>query len=79
MNRPAQLQINQTGAWRGAMDFDAGEVPQEFLEAADSLGRLCGSSPAMRIVVCEPSPNGRALPTRTALMTWSRATGWVKA
>ena len=29
--RPAQLQFNQSGAWRSALNFDAGQVPDEFL------------------------------------------------
>lgn len=79
MSRPAQLQINQTGAWRCAMDFDAGEVPGEFLQAADSMARLSGTDARMRLVICCPGENGRPLPTRDVLMTWSRQEGWVKA
>lgn len=76
---PAQLQINQSGAWRGALDFDAGEVPPEFLQAADQLARLSGERTTMRVVYSQRRDNGTNVPTRNALMTWSREKGWVKA
>lgn len=75
--RPAQLQIKQSGAWRSALNFDAGEAPPEFLEAADSLGRLSGTHVGMRIVICIPSGGGSTIPTRNVLMNWTRETGWV--
>lgn len=76
--RPAQLQFNQSGAWRSALNFDAGEVPDEFLQAADSLARLSGSTHcAMRVVRCEPSSSGPTVATRDVLMHWSREKGWV--
>lgn len=77
MNRPAQLQINQSGAWRSALNFDASEVPDEFFQAADQLVRLAGSSATMRIVRSEPSSSGPHVATRDVLMTWSREKGWV--
>jgi hypothetical protein len=80
MSRPAQLQINQSGAWRSALNFDAGEVPDEFLDAADTLARLSGSTHcAMRIVRCEPSSSGPSVATRDVLKRWARDTGWVDA
>lgn len=79
MSRPAQLQFNQSGAWRSALNFDAGEVPVEFLQAADQLARLSGSTHcAMRIVRCEPSSSGPTVATRDVLMHWTRERGWVK-
>jgi hypothetical protein len=82
--RPAQLQFNQSGAWRSALNFDAGEAPyeslHEFLRAADSLARLSGSTHcAMRIVRCEPSSSGPTVATRDVLMSWTREKGWVVA
>lgn len=79
MSRPAQLQINTAGSWRSALDFDAGTVPPEFLEAADRMVRLSGSGASMRLVICRPGDNGRPVPTREVFMTWSRREGWVKA
>lgn len=79
-SRPAQLQFNQSGAWRSALNFDAGEVPDEFLQAADSLARLSGSTHcSMRVVRCEPSSSGPTVATRDVLMSWTRAKGWVPA
>ncbi|MGS5089031.1 hypothetical protein ACVC7V_21310 [Hydrogenophaga sp. A37] len=79
MNRAAQLQFNGAGAWRGALNFDAGNVPNEFWEAADHLARLSGSNVTMRAVACEPGPSGSPVATRTQLMHWTRKTGWVKS
>lgn len=77
--RPAQLQFNTSGSWRSGPDFDAGEVPDEFLQAADSLGRLTGKHIGMRIVICIPNGSGGTIATRNVLMHWTRETGWVKA
>ena len=77
--RPAQLQINQTGAWRSALNFDACEVPDEFLQAADNMARLSGTHIGMRVVTCFPGGNGAMAPTRDVLMHWTRETGWVAA
>lgn len=79
MNRPAQLQINQSGAWRGVLVFDAGHVPDEFFQAAEDLVRLSGADPTMRIVHCQQSGSGAYTATQHVLMTWSRKTGWAKA
>ncbi len=75
--RHAQLQINQSGAWRSALNFDLNEVPDEFLQAADALARLSGSQHvAMRIVRSEPSSSGPTVATRDVLASWSREKGW---
>lgn len=79
MNRTAQLQINQSGAWRAVLVFDAGHVPDEFFQAAEDLVRLSGADPTMRIVICQQSGGGAYTATQTVLMTWSRKTGWVKS
>lgn len=79
MNRPAQLQFNQAGGWRGAVSFDAGEVPHEFLQAADTMARLSGTHISMRIVICIPNGSGGTMPSRHVLMNWSREKGWVNA
>lgn len=77
MKRPCVLQINQSGAWRTALDFDATGLPDEFLHHADQLARLATNSPRMRIVVSAPGENGRPVATQTVLKHWSRETGWV--
>lgn len=77
LTQPAQLQINQTGAWRSALNFDAGNVPNEFWESADHLVRLSGSSAKMRVVACKKDQGGSMAVTCTQLMYWTRATGWV--
>lgn len=79
MKRPCQLQVNQSGAWRSAVNFDAGQVPDEFLPAADNLARLSGTHIGLRIVTCIPTDSGTAMPSRNVLMHWSAETGWVKA
>ena len=78
MNRPAQLQFNQSGAWRSALNFDAGEVPDEFLQAADSLARLSGEHVGMRVLMCVPNGSGGYIASRHVLMHWTREHGWVK-
>lgn len=76
--RPAQLQINQSGAWRSCINFDAGTPnADEFLLAADSMARASGTHIGMRIVVCIPSGSGPVVPTRDVLMRWTAETGWV--
>lgn len=81
MNRlpvPAQLQVNQTGAWRTALDFDLGTAPPEFLQTADQLARLAGENTRMRVVYCRQSDNGSQRPTNNVAMHWTREKGWVK-
>lgn len=80
MSRHAQLQFNQSGAWRSALNFEAGEageMPSEFFKSADQLARLAGTRTTMRIVRCEPSSSGPSVATRDVLMSWSREKGWV--
>lgn len=77
--RPAQLQINQSGAWRAVLNFDAGDAPPEFLEAAQDLVRFSGSDATMRVVVREPRSSGPDVATHTVLMSWTRTKGWVSA
>jgi hypothetical protein len=79
MSRPVQLQFNSSGAWRSGPDFDAGEVPPEFFEAADQMARLIGSHLGMRIVTCIPNGSGGHQATRHPLMHWTREMGWVKS
>lgn len=79
MNRPSQLQINQSGSWRSALNFDAGHVPEEFLQAAEDLVRLSGADASLRVVMCKTGENGAPVATRDVLMTWTRKQGWAKA
>lgn len=80
MSQPAQLQINQTGAWRSALDFDLTGAPPELLASADQLARLSGGDRIrMRVVKCEPTRRGGNVAAKTVLMHWTRAAGWVNA
>lgn len=74
MSTHVQLQFNQAGAWRGAVTFDLQGAPAELLIAADTLARLTGST--ARIVACAKGENGREIPTRMVVGTWSREKGW---
>jgi hypothetical protein len=76
--RPCFLQINQAGSWRSALQFDAGDVPPEFLEHADSLMRLAGSGEraSMRVVMATQTSNGSFSASQDVLMRWTRAGGW---
>lgn len=74
MKHPVQLQFNQSGAWRGAVIFDINDSPAELLIAADTLARL--SSSTARLVACTQGENGREVPTRMVVGTWSREKGW---
>lgn len=75
----AQLQINQTGSWRGALDFDLVQAPPEFLQTADQLARLAGARTTMRVVRCRYTDAGSKMPTGNVLKRWARDTGWVTA
>lgn len=79
MTRPAQLQINQTGSWRAALDVDFGGLPDEFLQQLDQVLRLGVSSDRAkaRFVIAEPGSSGSMVATRTVLMQWTRQEGWV--
>jgi hypothetical protein len=79
MSLPAQLQFNSAGAWRGALNFDADDVPAEFLQAADALARLAGDRVGMRVLMCIPNGSGGYIASRHVLMNWTRERGWVKA
>lgn len=79
MQRPCQLQINQSGAWRSALNFDASHVPDEFMQAAEDLVRLSGADATLRVVMCKTSDNGAPVATREVLMTWTRKQGWAKS
>lgn len=74
---PAQLQVNQTGAWRNALDFDLATAPPEFLQTAEQLARLAGENTRLRVVYCRLSDNGSQRPTHNVAMHWSRSEGWV--
>lgn len=74
-----QLQINQSGSWRGALDFEFGATPPEFFAAADQLARFSAPKTKMRVVRCRRSENGSPFPTGNVLMHWTPETGWVKA
>lgn len=81
VERPAVLQINQTGAWRTALDVDFSILPPEFLDQLDQVLRLGtqGDKASARFVIAEPGANGRPVATRTVLMDWSRQKGWVNS
>ncbi len=79
MSTTAQLQINQSGAWRAVLNFDPWQVKPQFFGTAQDLVFESGSDATMRIVLCEQGSNGTFVATRTVLQTWTRKEGWVIA
>ncbi|OGB19454.1 MAG: hypothetical protein A2W72_18085 [Burkholderiales bacterium RIFCSPLOWO2_12_67_14] len=80
MARLVQLQINQSGAWRSGLDFDATDLPNEFFDHLDQVLRLAyGDKTTARVVMARTGANGRPVGTHEALMRWSRQEGWVTA
>lgn len=79
MSATAQLQINQSGAWRSVLSYDPADVPVEFMKAAEDLVRLSGMNASLRVVACTAGSNGAPVATRDVWMTWSRQKGWVKS
>jgi hypothetical protein len=78
MTRPVQLQINQSGAWRGGLDFDATDLPDEFFDHLDQALRLAyGNKTTARVVMAREGANGRPVGTHNVLKRWSRPEGWV--
>lgn len=78
MNRLRQLQINQTGSWRKALDFDAADLTSEedFLYHLDQVFDMVGGLKA-KVVIAKPGENGGPVATSITLMTWSPVEGWV--
>lgn len=80
LTTPLQLQVNQTGAWRGALDFDVPveePVPVSVLVTAVELVEVTKSPGVrLRIVRRQAGWNGRAVASNTVLMHWSEKTGW---
>lgn len=74
--KPCELQFHGNGAWGKGPRFDAATAPDELLQAADLLARVCDPGLKMRVVYCY-GDTGRA--TNNALMYWSREKGWVEA
>lgn len=79
IEQPVQLQINQAGSWRSALDFDLAGAPRELLTAADQMARLCGEHTTMRLVARIPNGSGGLATTRQLLQHWTRETGWVQS
>lgn len=79
MNRPCILQINQTGAWRNVISFDASGLPDEALDHADKFLRLmCADRTTARVMVARPGAEGSGfVATQVMLMRWTRTEGWV--
>ena len=80
LTTPLQLQVNQTGAWRSALDFDVPveePVPVSVLVTAVELVEVT-KSPGVRLRIVRRASgwNGRAVATNTVLMHWSEKTGW---
>lgn len=73
ITKPVELQFNSKGSWGKGPRFDATNIPDEFLQAADLMCRLAMPGTTMRVVYCEQD-TGRA--TNDALMHWSREKGW---
>jgi hypothetical protein len=71
--KPVELQFNSSGFWGKGPRFDMTNAPDELLQAADLLARVCDHGLKMRVVYCDPD-TGRA--TNDALMHWDRQKGW---
>lgn len=84
MARNVQLQINQSGAWRSGLDFDAqglmdaqGSEAFEVLHHLDQFLRLAyGPKTTARIVETAVSNQGKVVSTRNVLIRWTREKGW---
>ena len=78
MTRPCVLQFNQAGAWKGALNFDAGDAPPEFLEHMDQALRMIATEATRaRIVMARPGAGGGMVASHEVLKYWSRKEGWV--
>lgn len=66
--KPVRLQFNQTGAWRNAIGFDAGNQTKsiEILQHAAALALLTGAT--ARVVVDDGS--------QMAIARWNETDGW---
>jgi hypothetical protein len=72
--RPVKLQVNQTGAWRNVVSFDASKQGQcaEVLSAAEKLADAVRAT--MRVVIDDGSPSP------IVLLRWSSIDdGWKDA
>ncbi|HEX7866553.1 MAG TPA: hypothetical protein VF555_16475 [Variovorax sp.] len=71
--KPVKLQLNNTGAWKDVVHFDAANdiASETVLDAANTLGGLDAGRVTFRIVTEDALPE--------VLMSWSKANGWKKA
>lgn len=81
MNLTAQLQINQTGAWRAIVEIDLDDLPLAFLEAADTLARAAlpqerARRTVMRIVRLDVRQLGPDRFERCEIYKWTWQDGW---
>lgn len=80
MARPAQLQINQSGAWRSGIDIDSADLPEEFFYHLDHVLRLAyAENTTARVVLSRVGASGRPVGTNEVIKRWSRQKGWVSA
>lgn len=79
MTRPVQLQVNQSGAWRNVLSFDATGVPDEAFDHIDKFLRLtCRDKTTARVVMTRPAGSGSGtVATNIVLKRWTRPEGWV--
>lgn len=78
MKRPCILQINQSGAWKNVLPFDASNVPEEAFDYFDKFLRLmCSDHTTARVVMGKTGDTGKPVATHMQLKHWSRTEGWV--
>lgn len=78
MKRPCILQINQSGAWKTVLPFDATDVPDEAFDCVDKFLRLmCSDHTTARVVMGKTGDTGKPVATHEVLKRWSRPEGWV--
>lgn len=71
--RPVQLQINNSGAWKTVIRFDAGDEfsGDRVQQAVDMLGEIDGNKKTTwRIATTDSLP--------CVLLRWSAVTGWIE-
>lgn len=71
--KPVKLQLNNSGAWKDVIHFDAANdiAAERAMGAADTLGNLDAHRLTFRVVIEGASPE--------VLMTWNKDEGWKKA
>jgi len=71
--KPVKLQINNSGAWKNFISFDADDdlAYSHIADAANTLGNLHHGHIAFRVIIDGPGD--------VVLTRWTREEGWKKA